>query len=188
MGFGDRLVVWLSGCPFNCKGCIVPELQDGILGKEYSVEDLYLIISAYLLDISGITFSGGEPLYQSEELIELLDLLPNSLDTMLFTGYDYLELNASQKVSYERFDLVVEGRFDVSKMGNFLWRGSSNQKITSPTRKYHYLIDNLLQMKSGGLQININNNEMLFYGIPTDGHELDKIKKLLQKNKIIINN
>jgi organic radical activating enzyme len=158
---------------------------DGTLGEEYKIEDLYRMISEHFLEIDGITFSGGEPLYQSEELIEFLNLLPNDLDTLLFTGYDYLELNASQKACYERFDLVIEGRFDISKMGNFLWRGSSNQKIISPTKKYHHLINNLLLMQSGGLQINVNDGEMLFYGIPTDGHELYKIKKILQKNKIL---
>ena len=184
LGFGKRLVVWTSGCPFSCDGCIVEELQDGKLGKHYSVEEFYTIIKTYLPKIDGITFSGGEPLVQSDELIKLLNLLPSHLDKMLFSGFKYSELNAIQLACFNLFDLVIEGRFEKEKMGNLLWRGSSNQKIFSPTQKYNTIIDDIYKSKSVGLDIKIDANNILFYGIPTTNEEIATIKQILNKNNI----
>ncbi|MEA3315156.1 MAG: 4Fe-4S single cluster domain-containing protein [Campylobacterota bacterium] len=179
LGFGNRLVIWSSGCPFSCDGCIVEELQSSKLGTDYKIEQFYNLIINYLDKIDGITFSGGEPLYQSKELLDFLLLLPKELDKMLFTGYDYNELNQNQINCYNMFDLVIEGKFDNKKTGNFLWRGSSNQEIKSPTNKYQPILKDLYNSKSAGLEININNKEIIYYGIPTKNNEIKKIANLL---------
>jgi organic radical activating enzyme len=147
--------------------------------------DLYPIIMEYLPQIDGITFSGGEPLFQEEELLNLLKKLPKSLDKMLFTGYYKEELNDIQLECYNKFDLVVEGRFEIEKMGNFLWRGSSNQIFTSPTKKYESILKKLYDLPSAGLEIKIKNNEIIFYGIPTNKNEIELIKKQLNLNGIV---
>lgn len=98
---------------------------------------------------------------------------------MLFTGYDYNELNQNQINCYNMFDLVIEGKFDNKKTGNFLWRGSSNQEIKSPTNKYQPILKDLYNSKSAGLEININNKEIIYYGIPTKNNEIKKIANLL---------
>ena len=172
---------WLSGCPFTCDGCIVEELQNGSLGSDITPKKLYKQIE-YLLDsVDGVTFSGGEPLYQSAELQEFINILPTSMDKMLFTGYSSSELNEEQKRCYELFDLVVEERFEKDKMGSFLWRGSSNQKILSPTKKYNDIIDDILHAPSAGLHIDILDKEILYYGIPTKNNEIEKIEKMFYK-------
>lgn len=178
------MVIWTSGCPFSCDGCIVEELQDGTLGKDYSVDALYAVIEKYLPKIDGITLSGGEPLVQSDELIHLFNLLPPNLDTMLFTGFYYSELSAIQLKCFKLFDLVIEGRFEKEKMGNLLWRGSSNQIISSPTQKYNTIIDDIYKSKSVGLDIKIDAKDILFYGIPTSNEEIATIKQILEKNSI----
>lgn len=184
MGFGKRVAVWMSGCPFSCKGCIVENLQNKESGKEY--KNFYSKIEPLLNQIDGITFSGGEPLYQPKELLALLKKLPKELDKMLFTGYKKEELSPIQLECYNMFDLVVEDRFDISKMGNFLWRGSSNQKISSPTKKYDKkTIKSIHKAKSAGIEIKVIDNELIFYGIPTKNNEIEKIKTLVKKQLII---
>lgn len=187
LGFGRRLIVWMSGCPFSCHGCIVENLQDINNGDVY--KNFYDEIQPYLSEIDGITFSGGEPLYQSKELFYLLKLLPKDLDKMLFTGYQKSELNSMQLKCYHKFDLVIEDRFDINKMGDFLWRGSKNQKISSPTNKYHKeLIKSLYKAKSAGLEVKVTKNELIFYGIPTNNNEINKIKNLLQQKLNVTSN
>jgi len=143
-------------------------------------------IEKYLPNIDGITFSGGEPFAQSKELAKLLNLLPSNLDKMLFTGFYSYELNATQLECFYLFDLVVEGRFEKEKMGNFLWRGSSNQIISSPTQKYNAILDDIQNTKSAGLDIKIDTKDILFYGIPTQNNEIEKIKQVLKKNSTTI--
>jgi len=133
----------------------------------------------HLNQIDGITFSGGEPLYQAMELLELLDKIPHT-DKMLFTGYYKDELNDIQLKCFNEFDLVVEGRFEEDKMGDFLWRGSSNQIISSPSNKYLDKLDFFTNAKSAGLEIKVIDKEIIYYGIPTNNNEIEKIEYMLK--------
>lgn len=187
MGFGNRLVIWLSGCPFSCKGCIEEPLQSGKLGKDIQINVINDIIINNLSTIDGITFSGGEPLAQSVELLELLEFLPKKLDKMLFTGYKFEELSSIEKETYEKFDLVVDGRFEINKVGNFLWRGSSNQRFTSPTLKYKPIIKDLELAPSLGLTVKVIDENLYFYGIPTKKDEISILKQKLEKNILMEN-
>jgi len=172
----------MSGCPFSCKGCIVENLQNPKVGKKYN--DFYKIIKNYLDKIDGITFSGGEPLFQADELLKLLNQLPSNLDKMLFTGYYKNELNDIQIKCYNKFDLVVEGRFEEEKKGNFLYRGSSNQIFSSPTKKYLNILDKLYTLPSAGMEIVVKDKEIIFYGIPTNNNEIDKIREMLKIKEV----
>ena len=120
LGFGKRLVFWVAGCPFRCPGCIEEKLQPDHLGNITIVTDVHHQICDYLPEIDGITFSGGEPLWQSENIITLFDMLPKDLDKMVFTGYVKSELNEVQLKCFNYFDLVVDGRFVENKSGNFI--------------------------------------------------------------------
>lgn len=76
-GPGIRTVVFLSGCKLRCKYCHNPETW--VRGKEnYTPEDLASRIlknKNYFMRNGGVTFSGGEPLLQSEFIIEVCKLL-----------------------------------------------------------------------------------------------------------------
>ena len=158
-------------------------MQNENVGKDY--KDFYKEIEKYLDQIDGITFSGGEPLFQAEELLELLKKFPK-LDKMLFTGYYKKELNKTQLECYNMFDLVVEGRFEKEKMGNFLYRGSSNQIFSSPTGKYLDILDKLYSLPSAGIEVVVKDNEFVFYGIPTNNNEIESLKELLNSKDILI--
>ncbi|MBR2840900.1 MAG: pyruvate formate lyase-activating protein [Bacilli bacterium] len=76
-GPGIRNVVFLNGCKLRCKYCHNPEMW---LKKDnnISVEELTQKIirnKPYFTNGGGVTFSGGEPLLQSEFIIECCKIL-----------------------------------------------------------------------------------------------------------------
>jgi pyruvate formate lyase activating enzyme len=99
-GPGIRTTVFLKGCPLTCMWCHNPESQsiqpqvirsptgERLAGREYEAAELAALLKqqAALLRANegGITFSGGEPLFQAEfvaEVIDHLDDLHVLLDT-----------------------------------------------------------------------------------------------------------
>lgn len=65
-GVGLRVVLWCSGCSHNCHNCQNPQTWDinsGISFDEKAKEELFSELSKDY--ISGITFSGGDPLHEN---------------------------------------------------------------------------------------------------------------------------
>lgn len=77
-GPGIRTVVFLSGCKLRCKYCHNPEMWK-MSEPNYTPEELVKRIIRnkpyFKRNNGGVTFSGGEPLLQSEFLIEVCKLL-----------------------------------------------------------------------------------------------------------------
>lgn len=74
-GEGLRVVLWLSGCSHKCKGCQNPQTWDtnsGILFDKTAREELFSELDKDY--ISGLTLSGGDPLFE-ENLDDVLDLV-----------------------------------------------------------------------------------------------------------------
>ena len=64
-------VLFLKGCPFNCKYCSNPHLIP--LGEgEYDPEKVFDWIKARIGKLEGIVFSGGEALMQNDATIEYM--------------------------------------------------------------------------------------------------------------------
>ena len=144
-GPGVRVSLFLSGCTHKCKGCFNTETHDPCYGSEINSDMIDSVVS-YIKDtsyISGITLTGGDPLYCPEKTANLLYSLRsrlgkhwNNLNVWLYTGYKWkniLDLYQSDN-NIGRIlamtDVVVDGPF----MQNFAdaslaFRGSSNQRI-----------------------------------------------------------
>lgn len=82
-GPGNRLVYHLQGCNFRCKWCSNPESirpdYDGC--KEYTVDEIVnesVRSKMMFFDGGGVTFTGGEPTLQFDELLQALKLLKNA--------------------------------------------------------------------------------------------------------------
>lgn len=77
-GPGIRTVVFLSGCKLRCKYCHNPEMWK-MQSPNYTPQELADRIIRnkpyFKRNNGGVTFSGGEPLLQSEFLIEVFKLL-----------------------------------------------------------------------------------------------------------------
>lgn len=77
-GPGIRFVIFMQGCHLKCKYCQNRDTWDINGGTEYTVEEIYnkvMRYKNYIIPNGGVTISGGEPLLQTEFLIELFKLL-----------------------------------------------------------------------------------------------------------------
>ena len=68
-GPGNRLVIWVQGCKFHCKGCFNPETHPYTKEHLMDINELAELINNDTT-IEGITLSGGEPLDYPKQLEE----------------------------------------------------------------------------------------------------------------------
>lgn len=135
-GVGLRYSIYFSGCTHTCKGCHNKESwcpDNGTLAtKEYLDKIINEINSNPLLD--GITLSGGDPLYNPEDMLEIVKYLKEKtgMNIWLYTGYTIEELRKDNKrmAVLEYVDTIVDGKFVQELYDPLLkFRGSSNQRI-----------------------------------------------------------
>ena len=72
-----RVVIFMQGCPLRCSFCHNPDTWDKKSNLELNSEEVVNEIRKYRPYIEmggGVTFSGGEPLLQSEFLLDMLKL------------------------------------------------------------------------------------------------------------------
>lgn len=133
-GDGLRVVLWVAGCNHNCPGCHNPEthpLNSGIRFDEDAMTELMVELEEPY--ISGLTFSGGDPLHpQNREHIEMIakyvkQVYPEKT-IWLYTGYKFEEVKELKLLKY--IDVMVDGEFILAlKDNNLQWKGSSNQRV-----------------------------------------------------------
>lgn len=153
-GDGFRTVLYVSGCSHHCKGCQNPETWNPQNGVEYDEK-----IENKILDmlsnkhISGLTLTGGDPLYESnlDSVLELLKRIRiqfgNTKTVWLYSGYKFEDCIPTQKediVNVFRVlrneivrlcDVMVDGQFEEDKKDLTLqFRGSSNQRLINVTK------------------------------------------------------
>lgn len=174
LGPGARAVIWTQGCPFACKGCIVPESWDVKEGETIDLEEL----ARWVFDqpeIEGVTFSGGEPMAQAGALVQLADMIQakSSLGIMCYTGYtiEHLQQKGTneQRTLLERIDLLVDGLYIETLHADLLWRGSSNQRLFPLTDRYRSLVEMRIEDRdsSAGLEFHLDKNGVpAIIGVP----------------------
>lgn len=108
-GPGVRFVVFLQGCNLRCKYCHNPETLSIKENDLYTAEELFDRIErykSYIKNSGGVTFSGGEPLLQAEQLIPLFKLLKkNGYHIALDTNGSILNNSVKELLTY--VDLVL---------------------------------------------------------------------------------
>ncbi len=136
-GDGLRVVLWLAGCSHHCPNCQNPvtwDPNDGILFDKNARKELLDIVSQDY--ISGITFSGGDPLFESnrEEVYDLIEYIksvyPNKT-VWLYTGYTFSDLRKFVPIGIlNKIDVIIDGPY-IEKFRDITlkWRGSSNQRV-----------------------------------------------------------
>lgn len=131
-GPGKRFTIWVQGCSIHCKGCINPDTWDFNKGKEITVNELIEEIKKQ--EVDGVTITGGEPLDQYKEVLELCQKLCIDYNVFLTSGYNMQTISFSYKSLILKYiDILVSGPFELDKYTNKeLWRGSTNQVL-------HYL-------------------------------------------------
>ena len=135
-GPGIRFVVFAQGCPHNCIGCHNAETHDFYGGYDESIERIMKAIDEDPL-ISGVTFSGGEPVCQPEAFAQLAkEVKKRNLSLMMFSGYIFEDIltmsseNQALKELVENLDLLMDGPYVEEERDLTLrFRGSRNQRF-----------------------------------------------------------
>lgn len=141
-GPGKRFCIWVQGCKKHCPDCWAKDTWEFGVGTEYSVDDLFNQIKE-VQDIEGVTFLGGEPFEQAEELAKLsIKIKALGLSVLCFTGYTIEELQAKNDDAVNFFlsniDLLIDGGFEQDKYDlSRPWVGSSNQRYIFLTDFYN---------------------------------------------------
>ena len=165
-GPGLRAVLWTQGCGHHCEGCQNAQTWDFEGGGLVSIDAVLEAIDELEYQ-SGLTISGGDPMYQPEACKEIAEYARNKgLNIWVYTGFTYEQIlkMAEKKPVYRKFlentDILVDGKFIQSKRNlSLLFRGSTNQR----------LIDVQKSLKSGKVEL-LNeyeyNEEKVFERVP----------------------
>lgn len=140
-GPGVRIVLFVQGCTFNCKGCFNPETHDFDGGKPFTKDTVNLLIELCKADhIAGLSILGGEPLHHKNiaEVIYLCQKFKEALPhktIWVWSGYTFEQIKHSLVNSC--IDVLVDGLFDETRAHKGLkYRGSSNQRVVDVNRSF----------------------------------------------------
>ena len=133
-GDGLRVVLWVAGCSHCCKECQNPITWDpngGLPFDDAAKQEIFEQLEKPY--ISGITFSGGDPLHSANRvevrnlMAEIKQKYPDKT-IWLYTG-DSWE-NVLHYAAMQYIDVLVDGEFVEEKKNITLkFRGSENQRL-----------------------------------------------------------
>ena len=133
-GDGLRVVLWVAGCSHCCPQCHNPLTWDpngGIPFDEAAKEEIFEQLEKSY--ISGITFSGGDPLHSINRLeirnlaMEIKEKFPTKT-IWIYTGDIWENILYYPILQY--IDVLIDGEFIIEEKDvNLLWKGSKNQRV-----------------------------------------------------------
>ena len=133
-GDGLRVVLWVAGCAHACPGCHNPVTWDpegGLPFDEAARREIYEELEKDY--VSGITFSGGDPLHPAnmQGVTELARQIRSDFPDKtiwLYTGSTWDEVRDLEVIRY--VDVLVDGPFREDEKDSTLhWKGSANQQV-----------------------------------------------------------
>lgn len=141
-GPGLRVTLFVSGCDHYCNGCQNPETwstKSGIPFDDTAIEEIFEQLNNDY--ISGITFSGGDPL-NANNRVEVCSLIHQirlkygkSKSIWIYTGYTWEEIVNTLTPVLLGVDVLIDGMFqkDLADV-NYHWAGSTNQRVIDVQR------------------------------------------------------
>lgn len=173
LGPGDRAVLWVFGCCFDCPGCIAGNFRHGT----YSEESAEHLAEWFLLTgRDGITLSGGEPMLQAAALAEMISRIRSRRDigVIVYTGFHYEELRDKAEEDpgirdlLRQTDILIDGPYMEDLNHNEPFRGSFNQRILSLTDRYKESIEEYYYRSEGRkVEVRISGDRTLMIGVPS---------------------
>lgn len=131
-GEGIRTVVWTQGCPHHCPFCHNPQTHDFKGGFTVELDDVFEELNK-LRGQDGITLSGGDPMVQPLECLEIAKYAHKlGMNVWCYTGYLYEDIlkNEKQRKLLEEIDILVDGKFLIGEASlDLYYKGSRNQRI-----------------------------------------------------------
>jgi len=168
LGPGNRFILWVQGCPFNCKSCATPDGIPIVPNKLFKLDTIIQLIIKNK-NIDGITISGGEPFLQASKLYTILNkvlLVRPKLNVIVYTGFKYDSLDWKEaKKLLTKIDLLIDGPYIDSLNNNKGLRGSVNQNFIflterlKPYKEYFY-------NSHRKIEVHIDNFNQTIIGIP----------------------
>lgn len=199
-GEGLRVVLWLSGCSHRCKGCQNPQTWDadsGIPFDDSAKEELFRELDKDY--ISGLTLTGGDPLFESN-LDGVLDLVTEV--NKRYNTIQYIDGNAKKDCNILN-ENANKFRLSCPKKSIWLYSGYTWQSIMeytpSNTDDFDYIeesyIDGLYELRKhilykcdvliDGQYIDSQRDITLPYRGSTNQRVID-IQQSLQKGEIVL--
>ncbi|MFV0499930.1 MAG: anaerobic ribonucleoside-triphosphate reductase activating protein [Bacilli bacterium] len=131
-GVGLRLSIYLSGCSHHCPYCHNESSWNENNGYDLDDGVIENIVTTYQNNpmLSGITFTGGDPLFNFKEFTYLIKKIKLALNCNIwvYTGYTYEQIKNEEFIYY--IDVLVDGKFEIkSRCLSLYFRGSKNQRI-----------------------------------------------------------
>ena len=147
-GPGLRCVLFVQGCDLRCPGCWNVRTHP-FVGIDLAIEALLSELVSYSRQyaLDGITFSGGEPMQQADDLAALLQGLRSALPTLsfgMFTGYSEEEL--------ETGDFFTRRGVDCDRR-RALWRSIRSQLDFAVMGRYNRLQPSHQPMRTSANQV-----------------------------------
>lgn len=153
-GPGLRVTLFVSGCSHHCKDCQNPETwstESGIPFDQAAKDEIFEQLDKDY--ISGITFSGGDPLNENNRLV-ICDLISqirerygNTKSVWIYTGYVWERITKDASTAFideanttlmyilKKTDVIVDGMFEKDLADvNYHWAGSTNQRVIDVQR------------------------------------------------------
>lgn len=131
------LAINLSGCPYRCKGCHSPALQEDI-GEELDESVLSKLLQAYGKTITCVCFMGGDA--NTEELYRLARLVrekwKGKIKTAWYSGKDGVHDRASACFNFVKTGPYIEalGGLDKKTTNQRLYRINNGDFIDITSR------------------------------------------------------
>ncbi|MCH4890200.1 radical SAM protein [Acidaminobacter sp. JC074] len=143
-GPGVRTVFFLQGCPLRCDYCHNPDSWLQGKGQWWTFDDLFEMVKKnqpYFARTGGVTFSGGEPLMQSENLLAFIKMLKkeNIHVTIDTSGYKLDEI--TMKV-LRSCDLVI---LDIKAFDDESYKEISKMSLFKPLKTLEFLRENKIK-------------------------------------------
>ena len=175
-GPGIRVVVFMQGCPLRCLFCHNPETWNKKSDNKMTSKEIVDEVRKYRPYIEkdgGVTFSGGEPLLQTEYLLEMLKMCKNAgLHTCIDTsGTGYNKEYLDEVLKYT--DLVI---LDIKAIDDIGYKKMTGKEI----EEFNYFVERL----------NKSNNkvwirQVIIPNINDNEEYILKLKKYIKKIKNI---
>ena len=135
-GPGLRAVLWTQGCGHHCKGCQNPQTWDFEGGRLVPIDMVKEALNELEYQ-TGLTISGGDPMFQPEACLEIAKYAKSlGLNIWVYTGFTFEELLKMSKTKpvylefLQNIDVLVDGKFILEERDlSMLFRGSRNQRL-----------------------------------------------------------
>ncbi|MBQ8487963.1 MAG: anaerobic ribonucleoside-triphosphate reductase activating protein [Prevotella sp.] len=139
-GPGFRTSIYCAGCRHQCPGCHNPQSWAFDGGRDMTVDQLMRVIMADPYT-QGVTFSGGDPMYQAAAFAELARQIHRHTqkNVWCYTGFLFESLiHDDQRELLAELDVLVDGPFlQALHDPDLLFRGSSNQRLIDVQASLH---------------------------------------------------